>query len=127
MIWAIPAAMAVMGAIQGKMKHDREVSNEDADRKLASETARYSPWTGMAPGQIRRASSSSFGDILGGGAQGFSSGMGLGGMVGGAPSTGMGTGQMGDMSEQNWQNQMQNNRGMYKPSTGGGFGSSSWG
>lgn len=50
--------LMVAGALMGMMKHQKDASNEDADRKLASETARYSPWTKMTPGPIRRANAS---------------------------------------------------------------------
>lgn len=126
MIWAIPIAMAVAGAAAAKAKHDRDVSNENSERELAAKTAQYSPWTGMTPGAIHRAGSQ-FGDIMSGSMQGFSSGMGMGGMMGGgqAPSTGAASGQMGDMSNQNWNKQMDYNQNMYKPKATNNY--SAWG
>lgn len=75
MLWAIPVGLGLAGAYMGKKKHEREQQIEDSDRKLAAETARYSPWTGMTPGPIRRAGSE-FGSVFGGGLQG-----GLGGLM----------------------------------------------
>lgn len=49
---AVPIIMAAAGALKG-MTIDR--AKEDRQRKLAAETARYSPWTGMAPGQVQEA------------------------------------------------------------------------
>lgn len=47
---------ALIGAGLGTAKHFvSDKPNEEADRRLAAETARYSPWTGMRPGQIKRA------------------------------------------------------------------------
>lgn len=91
MIWAIPAAMAAVGALQGASKNRRANEIEDADRKLAAETARYSPWTGMTPQQIRRNQGSMFGDVLGGGMSGFTGGMMLGQGIGGGGTSSFGT------------------------------------
>lgn len=87
----IPAAMAAAGALMGHQKHQREKEIEDQDRKLASATARYSPWTGMAPGQIRRAGSA-FGSIGQGALSGamFGSQFGGGGAGGGVAAEGAG-------------------------------------
>ena len=42
---------------------------EERDKKMAATIARYSPWTGMSPGKIRRADP--FGSALQGGVTGF--------------------------------------------------------
>jgi len=75
-------SMAALGALKGKTDIDRAKQIENSDRKLASETARYSPWTGMQPQQIRQAPSA-FGTMLGSGMQGAGFGAMLGqGMAG---------------------------------------------
>lgn len=85
MAFWLPLAMAAAGALAGKAKNDRAQEIERADRKLASETQRYSPWTGMQANNIRQAGSQ-FGDMFSGGVggammgQSLSSGMaGMGG------------------------------------------------
>lgn len=72
----IPLAMAAAGAVAGKAKNDRAKEIESSDRKLAAETQRYSPWTGMQANQIRHADSQ-FGDMFGGGVQGAMMGQSL--------------------------------------------------
>ena len=54
-MWQIPLAMAGAGALLGYMKNEGDEKIEAEDRRLAAETMRYSPWTGMRPGQIRQA------------------------------------------------------------------------
>jgi len=80
------------------MKNDRARAVEDSDRKLAAETQRYSPWTGMQANQIRSAGSQ-FGDVfsggLGGAMMGQSLSKGMAGMGGGAQGTTMAGGEMG--------------------------------
>lgn len=100
MFW-LPLAMAAGGAMMGKAKHDKDVANENADRDLASATARYSPWTGMHPNAVRRAGSE-FGDVgqgaLSGGMMGMQFGQGSPAVSGGAPAAGgagMGSQEMG--------------------------------
>ena len=78
----VPIALAAAGAIAGKAKNDRARDIEDSDRKLASATQRYSPWTGMQAGPIRHAGSA-FGDMFGGAVQGGMMGSAFGGMGGG--------------------------------------------
>jgi hypothetical protein len=68
MAW-VTVGMAVAGAIAGKAKNDAAQSRENSDRKLAAETQRYSPWTGMQAGPISHAGSA-FGDIFSGGVGG---------------------------------------------------------
>jgi len=55
MVWWVPLAMAAGGAAMGAMKNQGDEQIEADDRRLAAETMRYSPWTGMRPGQIRQA------------------------------------------------------------------------
>lgn len=73
MAW-VPVAMMAAGAIAGQQKQKRQQAMEESDRKLAAETARYSPWTGMTPNQIRHAENSAFGATLGGGLAGYAQG-----------------------------------------------------
>jgi hypothetical protein len=73
MSW-VAAGMTAAGAIMAAKKNERARQVEDADRKLASATAKYSPWTGMTPNQIRNAGST-FGDIAGGAMSGLTGGM----------------------------------------------------
>lgn len=77
-MWPLLIASA-LGAGLGNEKHKRAEQIENSDRKLASATARYSPWTGMAPQQIRMAGSH-LGDIAGGALSGFSVGQSAEGM-----------------------------------------------
>lgn len=87
MSW-ITVGMAVAGAAAGKSKNDAAKAREDSDRKLAAETQRYSPWTGMQAGPISHAGSQ-FGDVFGGGVQGAMMGnsvaKGFGGFGGAEP------------------------------------------
>jgi len=87
---AIPIGMAAAGLLKGKLDSDRAKQIENSDRQLASETARYSPWTRMQPQQIRQAPSA-FGTMLGSGMQGAGFGAMLGqGMAGGGGSAATG-------------------------------------
>ena len=61
-------------------------AKEDRQRKLAAETARYSPWTNMVPGAVNEADP--FGSALQGGFTGAALGQGISKMKG-APWTGM--------------------------------------
>lgn len=75
------AGMAGVGLVKGMMDKKRE----EADRKQAAELARWSPWSGIAPNEVRRA------DVLGSTLQGGMSGAMLGqsmGMGGGAAGAG---------------------------------------
>jgi hypothetical protein len=65
--WMLPMAV---GAGMGALKNKRAQEVENSDRKLAAETQRYSPWTGLKAQPIRQAGST-FGDVLGGGMAGF--------------------------------------------------------
>lgn len=61
--------------LAGVMAMNKIVSDQQGaenDRNLASETARYSPWTGLRPGPVRKA------NWMGSGLQGFTSGLALG-------------------------------------------------
>lgn len=87
MAW-VPLAMMAAGAVAGHQKQKQQQAMADSDRKLASETARYSPWTGMTPGQIRNPENSAFGATLGGGIAGYSQGAGMQGAMGGGQQTG---------------------------------------
>lgn len=79
-----PLLMAAGGGLLGLMKHKREEQIEGSSRKLAAETARYSPWTGMTPGPIKYAGSM-FGDI---GSGALSGGLTGATFAGGAPELG---------------------------------------
>lgn len=109
MFWLLPAALGAAGMLKGSMQHKREQQIEDADRKLAAETARYSPWTGMTPQPIRQAGSE-FGTVLGSGLEGAGAGAILGqglGMGGTAKPSAVGA------SPDIWQQmQQQKNPGM---------------
>lgn len=74
-MWQFLAPMAIQGGL-GLLNNQHAKKNEDADRKLAAETARYSPWTNMAPQPIRRANSA-FSDIGGGLMSGLATGQSL--------------------------------------------------
>ena len=65
------------GALGGAKGMTVDKDKERRDRYLASETARYSPWTGMKPGAIKEA------NVLGSMMQGASTGASLGGQFGG--------------------------------------------
>lgn len=52
------------GAISGAAKAAHKGAQADRQRKLAAETQRYSPWTGMQAGQIEEANP--VGDMFGG-------------------------------------------------------------
>ena len=86
MAW-LPIAGAVAGGVLGKLKNDRAQEIESSDRKLAAETQRYSPWTGMQAQPIHRAGSQ-FGDVFGGGVGGAITGSQLGSTMNGAPMPG---------------------------------------
>lgn len=62
------------GAGMGVLKGMGDKKKEAADRKVAAETARWSPWTGMQPEQVQRA------DMMGSAMQG--------GLAGGAMGQG---------------------------------------
>lgn len=62
--------IAAAGMLMGQQKNQRARQIEDADRKLAAETSRYSWLTGMQPGQIRTAGSA-VGDTVSGGLAGL--------------------------------------------------------
>ncbi len=89
MAFWVPLAMAAAGALAGKAKNDRAQEIERSDRKLAAETQRYSPWTGMQANNIRQAGSQ-FGDMFSGGVGGAMMGQslsnGMAGMSSGAPA-----------------------------------------
>jgi hypothetical protein len=77
--------MMAAGALLGAAKNNRAQQQESSDRKLASETQRYSPWTGMSAGPIRHAGSM-LGDVLGGGLGGAMTSQSFGGeAAAGAP------------------------------------------
>jgi len=113
--------MAAAGAMAGKAKNDRANEIEKSDRNLAAETARYSPWTGMAPGQIRR-SGSMFGDVAQGALSGAMMGsqFGGGGMGGAAAAPMAGGGGMGaqEMNQQMSPWEQLNQQGPRRPMFG---------
>ena len=108
------AIAAIVGAMMGAAKHYMaDVPAEEADRKLAAETARYSPWTGMKPGQIKRANG--VGTITQGAATGalLGSSLGAGTPAAAATTPEAGTTSMGPFSwgmmgkatgDNNWEN-----------------------
>jgi hypothetical protein len=67
MIWALPLASAAIGAAQGS----RAQEQEKRDRSLQAATARFSPWTKLAPQRVE-----SQGDMATGAISGFTGGMG---------------------------------------------------
>lgn len=75
MSW-IMVGSAVVGGVAGKMKNDAAKSQANSQRKLAAETQRYSPWTGLQAQPIQEAGST-FGDVVGGALGGASMGQGL--------------------------------------------------
>ena len=79
MAW-VAVGLAVAGAVAGKMKNDQAKAVEGKQIKLASETQRYSPWTGMSAGPVQHAGAAGS-DIFAGGVQGA--------MVGSSLSKGM--------------------------------------
>lgn len=86
---AFPLLAAAIGAggLLGFMKNRRAQQIEDSSRKLAAETARYSPWTGMTPGPIQHAGSM-FGDVASGALSTGLTAHTLGAGGGGAPGLG---------------------------------------
>lgn len=90
---------AVGGALRGIDQQKRAQAEEDATKKLAAETARYSPWTGMTPQAIHWNNQTPFGAAIGGGLQGglaaaqLGASLGTGGMAGAAAPMAMGAGQ----------------------------------
>ena len=68
----IGGGMAGLGLIKG-LTLDK--SKADRQRKLAAETARYSPWTGMAPSAVEEADP--FGSAMQGGVSGAMLGQGV--------------------------------------------------
>jgi hypothetical protein len=77
MAFWVPLAMMAASAVAANQKQKQQQANADSQRKLASETARYSPWTGMTPNQVQEPGSTAFGATLGGGISGFAGGMGM--------------------------------------------------
>lgn len=64
---------AGLGALSGAAKNDDAKKQEEKDRKLAAETARYSWVTGLQPNEIRHAGSMA-GDVLQGAGAGLMQG-----------------------------------------------------
>jgi len=56
------------GALSGAAKATHKGAQADRQRKLAAETQRYSPWTGMQAGAVEEANP--VGDMFGGGLAG---------------------------------------------------------
>jgi hypothetical protein len=78
---------APLGAFMGVERHKKAAEQEEMDRDLAAQTAKYSWITGMKPQGIRRAPS--YWDMVG---QGFTSGMNQDMQVGGKVMGAMGGG-----------------------------------
>lgn len=68
MWWALPVAMAGVGAVQGDAKRRQN----ERDAKAQAEVARWSPWSGMSPHQVAQDDSA-----WGGAMQGGVAGMGM--------------------------------------------------
>lgn len=66
---------ALAGGALGLYKGMLDQQREGKDRQIAATTARYSPWTGMKPQEVQRASM--MGDVMQGGATGAALGQGL--------------------------------------------------
>lgn len=66
--WAIPAAMATMGYLQGE---EQKAQNKHQNKVAATQT-QFSPWTGMGKGQTVREGSGGFGGAVQGGLTGAS-------------------------------------------------------
>lgn len=87
MFFLIPLLGAAIGLGKGLLI---DKPKEERDKKLAGAIARWSPWTGMQPGKIRRADP--FGSALQGGVTGFLMGGGkekLKGFLSGGKETGV--------------------------------------
>lgn len=85
MSW-VAVGVAAAGMLAANQKQKQQQANANSQRKLAAETARYSPWTGMTPGQVNEPENSAFGATLGGGLAGYSMGRSFtGGGMGGKP------------------------------------------
>lgn len=125
MSW-VAVGMAAAGVVAGKMKNDQAKAVEAKQVKLASETQRYSPWTGMSAGPVQHAGSAGA-DMFGGGVQGAMMGSAIGkGMNGAAvaepgamASTAGNTGMTGSAgantmsaADEQEQQMMMQNRGM---------------
>ncbi len=69
---AVAGILGGLGLLKG-MTVDK--AKEDRQRKLAAETARYSPWTQMQPGDVQEADP--FGSTMQGGMSGWAFGQGM--------------------------------------------------
>ncbi len=70
-----PVTLGILGGILGLGKGVGDTTQQDRDATLAAATARYSPWTGMKPQPVKKASV--IGDILSGGLSGAAFGQAL--------------------------------------------------
>lgn len=66
--WAIPAAMAVYGAVQGEEQADQARRMN----KAAATQTEFSPWTKMGAGQLRSEGAGALGGAVQGGLSGLS-------------------------------------------------------
>jgi hypothetical protein len=60
--------LLIGGAALGALKYNQDQKNSAKDRQVAAATARYSPWTGMKPQDVKRPDA--IGDVMQGGLAG---------------------------------------------------------
>lgn len=77
-VWAIPAAMAAMGAITGA---EKEKQARKQNRAAATQTE-FSPWTGMGKGQLVDGGAGPLAGAIQGGVSGLGMAQGMGGFQG---------------------------------------------
>lgn len=86
-ILAIPPLLiaALVGAGAGAIQNKEKQRQANIERQYQADTAKWSPWTGMASHSVQNPSM--IGDVIGGAATGLSFGAGNPGLMGGATST----------------------------------------
>lgn len=84
-----PITLAIIGGALGLGKGAGNSSAASAQNRLNAETARYSPWTKMQPGEFK--TSNLIGDILGGAGSGLALGQ-MAALLGGGGALGAGAG-----------------------------------
>lgn len=85
MIWAIPAAMAAMGMIQGQQQAQAQQDAQRRNQKANAAMTEFSPWTGVKPENYQEQGISPGAAGLSGAIQGGTSGMMFGQQFGGSP------------------------------------------
>ena len=98
MSW-VAVGVGAAGIIAGKMKNDQAKAVENKQVKLASETQRYSPWTGMQAQQVQHAGSAGA-DMFAGGVQGAMMGTAINKGMNGAPAGAPGDAPLGNTAAQ---------------------------